>query len=122
MEGCVERRAVQEWILFIKTKNIDPVAKNRFIQAIDYLRTELGSVKTQLEAVQDGTLQKEKMQYALGGKPQNRCIEKIGRLIAELDALKERERSALYGKLISSVCFIIAGNAPQSNRHLLSEK
>ena len=29
-----------------------------------------------------------------------RCIEKIERLIAELNAQKERERSALYGKLI----------------------
>ena len=53
---------MQEWILFIKTKNIDPMAKNRFIQAIDYLCTELGNVKTQLEAVQDGTLQREKTQ------------------------------------------------------------
>ena len=60
--GRFQGRAVQEWILFIKTKNIDPMAKNRFIQAIDYLCTELGNVKTQLEAVQDGTLQREKTQ------------------------------------------------------------
>lgn len=106
----MRRRAVQEWILFIKTKNIDPMAKNRFVQAIDYLCTELENVKAQLEAVQDGTLQGEKQQLAWWREVSERCIEKIHRLMDELNAQKDRERSALYGKLIFIVCCKIAGN------------
>lgn len=53
-------RVVQEWILFIKTKNVDPNAKHRFVQAIEYLKRELENVKRQLEEIKDGTLLAQK--------------------------------------------------------------
>ena len=56
MRWWLNCRVVEEWILFIKTKNVDPNAKHRFVQAIGYLKQELGNVKRQLEEIRDGTL------------------------------------------------------------------
>lgn len=46
--------------MFIKTKNVDPNAKHRFVQAIEYLKRELENVKRQLEEIKDGTLLAQK--------------------------------------------------------------
>ena len=76
-------KVVQEWILFIKTKNVDPNAKHRFVQAIEYLKRELENVKRQLEEIKDGTLLAQKEE----------CKSKIERLIQELEKQEVCEKS-----------------------------